>query len=212
LPQGLAPAREARDMSAMKLKTRLLKGTNVRLEPFVPELKDEVRAAIDCDPESWEIGSVNGCGDGFDDWWSDALKEMEIKGRIAYAIRRLPDKKVVGVSSFLNPRPEHNSIEIGATFLNPEVRTGPVNPESKLLMLAYAFGSGAIRVEFQTDERNARSQSAIEKLGAYKEGVLRNHKITWTGHVRDTVIYSITDTDWPGVKQKLDYRLTEFFV
>jgi RimJ/RimL family protein N-acetyltransferase len=196
----------------MKLKIRLLKGRWVRLEPLTPELKAEVQAAIDCDPDSWEIISTNGCGDGFETWWARALGEMERGERIAYAVRRLADKKVVGTSSFLHPRPMDKGIEIGATFLNPEVRSGPINPESKLLMLSYAFGSGAIRVELLTDERNARSQAAIEKLGATKEGVLRNHKITWTGHVRDTVVFSITDADWPAVKQRLDYRLTEDFV
>lgn len=196
----------------MKLKIRPLKGTWVRLEPLTPELKEEVRGAIDCDPESWEIVSVNGCGDGFDPWWARAMREQAEEGRIAYAIRRLADKKVVGTSSFLHPRPADRGIEIGATFLHPDARSGPINPESKLLMLAYAFGAGAIRVELITDERNARSQAAIEKLGATKEGVLRNHKITWTGHVRDTVVFSITDFDWPGVKQRLDFRLSEDFV
>jgi RimJ/RimL family protein N-acetyltransferase len=60
--------------------------------------------------------------------------------------------------------------------------------------------------------RNARSQAAVGKLGAFKEGVLRNHKITWTGHVRDTAVFSITDYEWPGVRQRLDYRLSEDFV
>ncbi|MBC7668709.1 MAG: GNAT family N-acetyltransferase, partial [Gemmatimonadaceae bacterium] len=69
-----------------------------------------------------------------------------------------------------------------------------------------------IRVEFMIDVRNSRSQAAVEKLGADKDGVLRNHKITWTGHVRDTAVFSITDADWPGVKQRLDYRLQESFV
>jgi RimJ/RimL family protein N-acetyltransferase len=196
----------------MKLKIRPLKGRHVRLEPFTPDLREEVRGAIDCDPESWEIVSVNGCGDGFESWWATALREIEACGRIAYAIRRLGDKKVVGTSSFLHPRPEHKGVEIGATFLNPDVRSGPVNAESKLLMLSYAFGAGAIRVELLTDERNARSQAAIEKLGGTKEGVLRSHKVTWTGYVRDTVVYSITDYDWPGVKERLDYRLSEDFV
>lgn len=196
----------------MKLKPRVLKGRYVRLEPYTPELREEVRAAIDCDPESWEIVSVNGCGEGFDKWWVDALKQMEAGTRIAFAIRRLSDKVVVGTTSLLNPRPEHKGVEIGATFLNPDVRSGPVNPESKLLLLSYAFGSGAIRVELLTDERNARSQSAIEALGATKEGVLRNHKITWTGFVRDSVVYSITDTDWPAIKSRLEFRLTEYFV
>ena len=86
-----------------------------------------------------------------------------------------------------------------------------MNPESKRLLLANAFDAGAIRVEFMIDVRNARSQAAVEKLGGTKEGVLRNHKITWTGHVRDTAVFSITDADWPAVRERLDFRLRETF-
>ena len=82
-------------------------------------------------------------------------------------------------------------------------------------MLAHAFDGGlfdqaAVRVEIVTDARNLRSQGAIAKLGAVREGVLRRHKITWTGHVRDTVVYSITDLDWPAVRARLEARLAAF--
>jgi RimJ/RimL family protein N-acetyltransferase len=105
----------------------------------------------------------------------------------------------------------NNGLEIGITFIHPDVRSGPVNPESKRLMLTHAFDGGAIRVEFRVDERNSRSQAAVIKLGASQEGTLRRHMITWTGHVRDTAIFSIVDFDWPGVKQRLDFRLQEDF-
>jgi N-acetyltransferase len=196
----------------MHLRATPLDGRYVRLEPVTPELRDELRGAVDCDPEAWEIMSVNGCGEGFDDWWG-ALEAETVRGeRIAYAIRRLEDGKVVGTSSYLNMRPAHSGLEVGATFLHPDARSGPVNPEVKRLMLTHAFESGAIRVEFMVDVRNARSQAAVLKLGATKEGVLRNHKITWTGHVRDTAVFSITDYDWPAIKQRLDFRLSEDFV
>ena len=85
-----------------------------------------------------------------------------------------------------------------------------VNPASKRLLLQHAFDSGIIRVEIITDGINARSQAAIAKLGAVREGVLRRHKITHTGRVRDTVMFAITDQDWPDVRARLDARLTEF--
>ncbi|MDO8296157.1 MAG: GNAT family protein [Caulobacter sp.] len=191
----------------MNLKAKLLKGRHVRLEPITAALGEELRGAIDCDPEAWEIMSTNGCGEGFSDWWGALLGETERGERIGYAIRRLSDKRVVGTSSFLNIRRIHKGVEIGATFLHPDARSGPVNPESKRLMLAQAFDAGAIRVEFMIDERNARSEAAVLKLGATKEGTLRNHKITWTGHVRDTAVLSICDFDWPAVKARLDFRL-----
>ncbi|HEX6860931.1 MAG TPA: GNAT family protein [Caulobacteraceae bacterium] len=195
----------------MVIKPKVLKGRHVRLEPVSAELREEMRAAIDCDPDAWEIMSVNGCGEGFDDFWGALVGETERGERVSFAIRRLSDKRVVGTSSYLNIRRLHKGLEVGATFIHPDARSGPVNPESKRLMLANAFDAGAIRVEFVVDVRNARSQAAVLKLGATQEGVLRNHKITWTGHVRDSAVFSITDYDWPAVKQRLDFRLAETF-
>lgn len=196
----------------MNLQFIELHGAAVRLEPITPEHRRELQAALDCDPEGWEIMSTNGCGEGFDDWWGALEGETKRGERMAYAIRHLEDRRVIGTTSYLNIRRIHNGLEVGATFIHPDVRSGPVNPESKRLLLAHAFDAGAIRVEFIADVRNARSQAAVLKLGATKEGVLRNHKITWTGFVRDSAIFSITDSEWPGVRQRLDYRLSEDFV
>jgi RimJ/RimL family protein N-acetyltransferase len=196
----------------MIIKPKTLKGRYVRLEPITPELREEMRGAIDCDPAAWEIMSINGCGEGFSEWWATATRQSDSGERVVFAIRRLSDKRVVGTSSYLGVDRLNRGLEVGATFLHPGVRSGPVNPESKLLMLANAFDAGAIRVQFTVDMRNVRSQAAVLKLGASQEGVLRNHKITWTGHVRDSAIFSITDYDWPGVRERLDFRLTEDFV
>lgn len=195
----------------MNLRPKLLKGRYVRLEPITPDHKEEMRGAVDCDPEAWEIMSVNGCGEGFTEWWGSLLGETENGQRLGYAIRRISDKRVVGATSILNIRRVHKGLEIGSTFLHPDVRSGPVNPESKRLLLGFAFDAGAIRVEFMVDNRNVRSHAAVLKLGATEEGVLRNHKITWTGHVRDTAVFSITDDDWPAVRDRLDFRLQETF-
>lgn len=196
----------------MIIKPKILKGRHVRLEPITPDMKDEMRAAIDCDPGAWEIMSINGCGEGFPEWWATATRQTDAGERVVFAIRRLSDKRVVGTSSYLGIDRLNRGLEIGATFLHPDARSGPVNPESKLLLLGNAFEAGAIRVQFVTDVRNARSAAAILKLGATQEGVLRNHKVTWTGHLRDSAIFSITDDDWPGVKQRLEFRLQEDFV
>lgn len=196
----------------MIIKPKTLKGRHVRLEPLTPDMREEMRGAVDCDPAAWEIMAVNACGEGFPEWWASTMGQNERGERISYAIRRLSDQRVVGTSSYLHIRREHRGLEIGSTFLHPDVRSGPVNPESKLLMLANAFDAGAIRVEFTVDQRNGRSQAAVLKLGATQEGILRNYAITWTGHVRDTVVFSITDYDWPGVKQRLEFRLQESFV
>lgn len=195
----------------MEIEIRSLEGRYVRLEPIVHEHRHELRAALDVDPDAWELVAINGAADGFDDWWDTVLTAKRRGERITYAIRQLEDERVVGTSSFRNLRYAHRGVEIGSTFLHPDVRSGPVNPESKLLMLRHAFDAGAIRVEFLVDERNSRSQAAVLKLGATQEGVLRKHMITWTGHIRDTAIFSIVDYDWPGVRDRLEFRLRETF-
>ena len=194
-------------MTAMDLRAEPLDGAVVRLEPYVPALKEEVRAALDVDAAAWDLFAQSGQGPHFEGWWSGFLADMAAGTWIAYAIRRRSDDRVVGTSSFLNLRSERGVVEIGATFLHPDVRSGAVNPEAKRLMLAHAFAAGARRVELLTDARNARSRAAIAKLGAVQEGILRRDRVTWTGHVRDSVIFSVTDLDWPAVRDGLDARL-----
>src|SRR5690242_6888651 len=130
----------------MNLQFVELEGAHVRLEPVTPEHRDQLRAAVDCDPATWEIMSVNGCGEGFEDWWGALVGETQRGERMGFVIRRLEDERVVGTSSYLNIRRIHKGLEIGATFLHPDVRSGPVNPESKRLMLEHAFDAGAVRV------------------------------------------------------------------
>lgn len=193
----------------MNLAVEGLENRFVRLEPFAPALEDEVRAALDCDPAAWE-GMVSAAhGPHFDGWWASALAAMQAGSRIAWAVRT-PDGRVVGTTSLYEIRPEHRRCELGSTFYRPEVRGGAVNPACKRLLLAHAFDGGAIRVEIITDALNAASRAAIRKLGARDEGVLRKHKITWTGRVRDTAQFAILDDDWPEVRRRMDERLATF--
>ena len=191
----------------MQLTIRPLEGRVIRLEPYVEALRENVRRVLDCDTEAWQLFSRSGQGEHFASWWSDIGREMAEGRWIAYAIRDRRSGEVVGTSSFLHIRPDRQTVEIGATFLHPTVRSTAVNPEAKLLMLSHAFEHGARRVELLTDARNLRSQAAIAKLGATREGVLRRDRITWTGHVRDSVLFSITDLDWPAVRRGLETRL-----
>jgi len=186
-----------------------LVGNFVRLEPYEDAIKEELRQALDCDAEAWNVFASSGQGQHFEAWWANSEREMRADRWLSYAIRDLGAGNVVGTSSFLNIRPERQSVEIGATFLHPSARARHANPESKLLMLRFAFENGARRVELVTDLRNVRSQAAIAKLGAVREGVMRRDRITWTGHVRDSVLYSITDLDWPAVKLSLESRLAK---
>ena len=191
----------------MTIAAQPLEGEHVRLEPVGagdPALREELRAALDCDPENWSIQLVSARGADFDDYWQ-AMVGME--GRIGFAVRDRASGRIAGTSSFFSIDPDNRTLEIGGTWLRPEHRGTPVNPEMKLLMLGAAFGAGALRVQFSVDSRNARSQAAVLKLGAVKEGVIRRHRITWTGHRRDTALFSILDEEWPAVRAGLLERL-----
>ena len=194
----------------MRLEPRILTGRFVRLEPFAPALEAEVRRALDVDPDAWAIMSTAADGAHFDGWWAAALADAAAGRRIPFAVRRLETGEIAGTTSLLEIRARHGGVEIGATFYRPDQRSGPVNPECKRLLFAHAFEAGAVRVEFVVDSRNLRSQAAVLKLGAKPEGVLRKHKITWTGFVRDTAVFSVVDDEWPEVRARLDARLSAF--
>ena len=152
----------------------------------------------------WAILATSAEGERFDGWWAAALADGR---RIPYAVRRLSDDAVVVTTSFLNIDGDSRSTEIGSTVLRPDARGGSTNPDMKLAMLRHAFEAGAVRVEIRTDARNDRSQAAIAKLGATREGVLRRHKRLWNGEIRDTVVYSIIADEWPEVQARLSARL-----
>ncbi len=193
----------------MDLAFQSLEGRFVRLEPFAAALKEELRIAVDCDPKTWQIMAACAYGDRFEEFWSTACAAPRTE-RMPYAIRRLPDGRVVGMSSFYLHLASQGGIEIGSSFLHPEARGGAVNPEAKLLMLEHAFAAGAARVQFRVDTRNLRSQAAVAKLGAVREGILRRDRLTWTGYIRDTVFFSVLDCEWPQVKRRLEERLAGF--
>lgn len=135
-------------------------------------------------------------------------KILEDQERRAFAIVLAATNRAIGSTSYLNIRPEHRRLEIGATWIGRAYQGTRVNPESKYLLLRHAFETfGAVRVQLRCDRRNAHSRRAIEKLGARPEGVLRKHMILPDGYVRDTVVYSILDEEWPEVRAALERRL-----
>jgi RimJ/RimL family protein N-acetyltransferase len=196
--------------SQMKLDFTTLKGLFIRLEPVVPEMKEAIGAVIQSDPVVWSTMTVNPLIQGFDSYWYPILEGIASGQRLAYAIRQISDGCIIGTSSFMELRLAQRGVEIGATFLHPHSRGAFANPESKLLMLDHAFRAGAVRVEFVVDAENFRSQSAVLKLGASREGVLRSRKIAWNGEVRDVVLFSITVQEWKAARTKLTERLGEY--
>jgi RimJ/RimL family protein N-acetyltransferase len=197
------------EVSGVDIPFHPIEGRLVEMEPLMPQHKEEVRAAVDCDPAAWSILLANPMGAGFEKYWSANCGAPPTE-RLPYVIRRLSDRQVVGVSTYFTARAKHGGVEIGATFLRPDVRASFVNPEAKMLMLGHAFHSGAVRVQFTVDIRNERSQAAVAKLGAVKEGILRRDTRTWTGHIRDTVVFSILESEWPAVKLRLEQRLAKW--
>lgn len=188
----------------MIIEAKMLEGAHVRLEPVDAAVREELRAALDCDPDNWHIQATCGMGAHFDGYWAAMTGTP---GRIGYAVRDRQSGRLAGTTSFYAADPHHRTVEIGFTWFRPEFRGTAVNPEAKLLMLREAFGAGALRVQFSVDARNPRSQAAVLKLGAVREGIIRRHRLTWTGHKRDTVLFSIIDEEWPAVRDGLEARL-----
>ena len=128
--------------------------------------------------------------------------------QLPFAVVASANGRAVGSTRYLDIRRHDRGLEIGWTWLGIAYQRTPINTECKYLLLRHAFETlGAVRVQLKTDLRNERSQQAIERLGATREGVLRKHMILWDGFVRDTVYYSILDDEWPAVRRRLEAML-----
>ncbi len=166
-------------------------GDNCRAEPLTEAHRELLRTACAEDPEIWEIYYISYAPDRFDDSFEALLK----RPWIPFAV--YDGDRFVGMSCYLNIEEDRQTLEIGSTFYRPSHRGTGFNRRCKAMMLAHAFERGYRRVEFRVDARNTRSQAAMAKLGATREGVMRDDRITWNGHVRDTVLFSILKREWP---------------
>ncbi|WP_341719656.1 bifunctional pyridoxamine 5'-phosphate oxidase family protein/GNAT family N-acetyltransferase [Micromonospora sp. FIMYZ51] len=186
-----------------------LRGTRVLLEPLDPAHAEDLFAAT-ADPEVWRHLSAPPPADAAElrNILTAALAEQHRGERVAWVQRCAVTGAVVGSTSYYELDPERRSVAIGHTFLGrPWWRTG-INTEAKLLLLGRAFDElGAVRVVWHTDIRNERSQRAIERLGATREGVLRMHRLRPDGSWRDTVQYSMTVDEWPNAQVRLRKKL-----
>ena len=175
----------------MKLLTEPMTGEGCRAEPFTETHRDTLRAACAEDLEIWRIYANNFGPDGF-----DQSVETYVSNPRNCLFALFDGDELAGMSSFLGVDESRQCLEIGGTYYRPKLRGTGFNRRVKAMMLARAFECGIRRVEFRVDSRNARSQAAMAKLGATREGVLRADRITWTGHVRDTVLFSILKDEW----------------
>jgi RimJ/RimL family protein N-acetyltransferase len=196
-------------MTAVMPGGRSLAGRHVRLDPAEETDAEVLFAALDFD-EVWAAGYSGGpsARPGAAGGWRQRIADAAKEQRVMYVVRDAGSGAVIGTSSLGDTVLEHERTHIGWTAYTPSVWGTAVNPECKLLLLAHAFDDcGFGRVKIQTDSINHRSQAAIVKLGATREGVLRRHMLRPDGTTRDTVVFSITIDDWPLVKAGLQTRL-----
>ena len=193
----------------MQLAPLILENAHVRLRPFGEAMDaPELYALNERAPEIFRLWSHWAPGDWVSEW-IDMIRKRTIDGSmIPFTVTHPSDGAFLGITSWLDPSEANKTVEIGMTCYAPEAQGTAVNPSCKRLLMAHVFEAwGARRVQYQVDERNMRSRTAVLKLGAVQEGVLRNHKTVGNGFVRNTVFFSILDREWPDVKARLDARI-----
>lgn len=198
-----------RQFLSMEIHPVTLTGRFVRLEPLseahVPGL-----AAIGLEPGIWRYmryGQME--TEAHMRQWVLELLELQARGSdLPFAVRHLESGRLAGCTRYLHINHVDRSVEIGGTWYGLAYQRTAVNSECKYLLLGHAFETlGCVRVQLKADARNERSQRALERIGAVKEGVLRSHMILPDGFVRDSVIYSIIASEWPPVKARLEQFL-----
>ncbi len=199
-------------MNLPSLKPAILEGPNLRLEPFEARRAPDLFEASQY-PEIWTYMSYGKMPDlaEFDEILAVSEQNRAAGREVMFTIIQKPNGKIIGSSRIFEYAPQHRTAEIGWTWMPPHYwRTG-VNSETKYLLLTHCFETlDLVRVQLKADARNIRSQEAILRLGAVREGLLRRHMIQrHTGFIRDTVIFSITDLDWPDIKKRLEERLKQ---
>ena len=166
-------------------------GDGCRAELFEERHRDALRAACAEDSDIWQIYANNFGPDGFDRSIDSYISRPTNRTFVLF-----DGDELAGMSSFIGIDEARQVLEIVGTYYRPPLRGTGLNRRIKDMMLAHAFECGIRRVEFRVDRRNDRSQAAMKKLGAVREGVLRADRITWNGHVRDTVLFSILKDEW----------------
>ena len=184
-----------------------LEGKVVRLDPIRSEhieaFWDAAKDALD-DIFQWIPYRMKSKED-FQHVVDKAMAEQERGESMVFATVERSSGRVIGSTRFMNIDRVNRHVEIGSTWIAPAWQRSAVNTEAKYLMLRHAFEVWqCMRVELKTDALNQRSRNAILRIGAKEEGILRKLLITWTGRVRDTVYFSILDTEWPKVKARLE--------
>lgn len=187
-----------------------LEGAHVRLDPLVAEhaplLWEIVKDHLD-DIFRWIPYRLESLQD-FEAFNRQVQDEQKRGLSIPFATLERSSNRVVGTTRYMNMDLANRKVEIGSTWIAPSWQRTVINTEAKYLMLSHAFETWeCLRVELKTDSMNQRSRHAILRLGAKEEGTLRKHMLTWNGRQRDSVYFSILDTEWPEVKAELERKL-----
>jgi N-acetyltransferase len=189
-----------------------LEGKHVRLEPLRPEhapllwqiAKDHLEDLFRWIPYRLQTP------EDFEALNQQVLDEQERGLSVPFATFERSPNRMVGTTRYMNMDLANRKVEIGSTWIAPPWQRTAINTEAKFLMLRHAFETWkCLRVELKTDALNQRSQQAILRLGAKEEGTLRKHLLTWSGRQRDSVYFSILDTEWPKVKAELERKLQQ---
>lgn len=185
-----------------------LEGEDVILEPLGHEHTDAL-AAASRDGQLWRLWYTHvPHPDALGGYIERALAGRENTGDMPFAVRHRASDTVIGSTRYCHVDDTNRRLEIGYTWYSQSHQRSVVNTQCKLLLLQYAFETlDCIAVEFRTHWHNRASRAAIERLGAKQDGVLRNHQLSAGGSYRDTVVFSIINSEWPAVKQNLVFRL-----
>ncbi len=196
----------------MNIQPLTLTGQTIRLEPLalahVPAL-----AVAGRDEKLWRFMPYgNPEAEGFVHAWVSQMLDLQTRGAdLPFAVVHLASGQAIGATRYMDIHAADRGLEIGGTWYAPAHQRTAANTEAKYLLLTHAFeGLGCIRVQLKTDLRNERSQRAIERLGAVREGVLRHHMLMPDGHRRSSVYYSILEAEWAGVKSRLEEKLKAY--
>ncbi len=196
----------------MNIQPLILTGQTIRLEPLALEHVPAL-AVAGRDESLWRfMPYAHMDGADFMRAWVNQLLELQTRGAdLPFAVVHLASGQAIGATRYMDIRPTDRGLEIGGTWYAPAHQRTAANTEAKYLLLTHAFeGLGCLRVQFKTDLRNERSQRAIERLGAVREGLLRHNMLMPDGYRRSSVYYSILEEEWPGVKARLEEKLRAY--
>jgi N-acetyltransferase len=192
----------------MKVEPVRLEGQHVRLEPL-SESHHAGLCEVGLDPDLWQwIPFRVLTPEDMTGYIRAALRDQETGVSLPFATIDRESGRAIGCTRYMNIEMAQRRVEIGSTWIARAWQRSMINTEAKFLMLRHAFETlGCIRVELKTDSMNRRSRNAIQRIGATQEGIFRNHMQTWSGRIRDTVYFSILDSEWPRVKADLEAKL-----